>query len=393
MKLSAVDVFTPNDFPEYTYVAREGDDIEGQLTRGLKTPRVVVSISGPSKSGKTVLVEKIVGKDNLIPVSGIEVKSGEQLWARVLSWMEGPVSTAEQTTTGGAHKFGGEAGAKAGILVAEATGKATYDYTRSSSTSVTETHVADGLAKVSKDIADSAYIVFLDDFHYIPKENQDDVAKHIKSAAERGIKICIATVPHRADDVVRMNHELRGRLAQVDTSFWTLQELKQIALAGFPKLNAEISDELATRLAREACGSPQLMQRICLDVCFDLGLEVELSNRKKIEFDEPRLQSILEKSSTHTDFGTMLANMHQGPKTRGSERRVHKLIDGTEGDVYRVLLLASIRRSSDDAALSGANGSHPSCVCRRSAYRRQRRASLLSARRYCPAGGTKRARS
>lgn len=196
--------------------------------------------------------------------------------------MEGPVSTAEQTTTGGAHKFGGEAGAKAGILVAEATGKATYDYTRSSSTSVTKTHVVDGLAKVSKDIADSAYIVFLDDFHYIAKENQDDVAKHIKSGAERGIKICIATVPHRADDVVRMNHELRGRLAQVDTSFWTLQELKQIALAGFPKLNAEISHELATRLAREACGSPQLMQRICLDVCFDLGLEVELSNRKRL---------------------------------------------------------------------------------------------------------------
>jgi hypothetical protein len=26
-------------------------------------------------------------------------------------------------------------------------------------------------------------------------------------------------------DVVRSNHELRGRLAQVDTSFWTTQEL------------------------------------------------------------------------------------------------------------------------------------------------------------------------
>jgi hypothetical protein len=32
--------------------------------------------------------------------------------------------------------------------------------------------------------------------------------------------------------------------------------------------------------------------------------------------------------------------MHQGPKTRGTVRRLHKLVDGTEGDVYRVLLLA-----------------------------------------------------
>jgi hypothetical protein len=36
----------------------------------------------------------------------------------------------------------------------------------------------------------------------------------------------------------------------------------------------------------------------------------------------------------------MVANMHQGPKTRGIERKVHQLIDGSEGDAYRVILLA-----------------------------------------------------
>jgi hypothetical protein len=62
MKLFATDVFTPNDFPAYTYVQRSGDDLETQLHRALDTPKVVVSISGPSKSGKTVLVEKVVGE-------------------------------------------------------------------------------------------------------------------------------------------------------------------------------------------------------------------------------------------------------------------------------------------------------------------------------------------
>ena len=80
MKLFAIDVFTPNDFPAYTYVQRAGDDLEKKLQRALDTPKVVVSISGPSKSGKTVLVEKLVGKDNLIPVSGAEVQIGEDLW-------------------------------------------------------------------------------------------------------------------------------------------------------------------------------------------------------------------------------------------------------------------------------------------------------------------------
>jgi hypothetical protein len=49
----------------------------------LDTPKVVISISGPSKSGKTVVVEKVVGKDNLIPTSGAEVRIGDDLWS---SW-------------------------------------------------------------------------------------------------------------------------------------------------------------------------------------------------------------------------------------------------------------------------------------------------------------------
>ena len=97
VKLFAIDVFTPNDFPEYTYIARTGPNLEKRLEDAIATPKMVVSISGPSKSGKTVLVEKTVGKDNLIVVSGAEVGSGDELWSRVIAWMGGPISVAEQT--------------------------------------------------------------------------------------------------------------------------------------------------------------------------------------------------------------------------------------------------------------------------------------------------------
>lgn len=167
-----------------------------------------------------------------------------------------------------------------------------------------------------------------------------DVARQLKAAGEKGIKICTATVPHRADNVVRSNPELRGRLAQVDTTFWSPQELSEIAKAGFAKLQVSISLAKLMDIAREACGSPQLMQRICLDVCFNLGIEKEFGNVKHFDFTPQQLSLILQQSSTHSDFGTMVANMHQGPKERGSERRVHQLIDGTTGDVYRVILLA-----------------------------------------------------
>lgn len=236
MKLFATDVFTPNDFPEHTYVARAGEDLERKLERAVATPKVVISISGPSKSGKTVLVEKVVGKDSMILVSGAEVQSGDDLWSRVLSWMDVPSSVVEQTTKSSGHRFGAEASGKAGIVVVEASGKTSYDHTHGTATAVTETRSDDGLARVIRDIANSTFVVFLDDFHYIPENGRTDVARHIKAGAERGIRICVATVPHRADDVVRTNHELRGRLAQVDTSFWTVEELAQIAIAGFSKL-------------------------------------------------------------------------------------------------------------------------------------------------------------
>jgi hypothetical protein len=341
MKLHATDVFTPNDFPEHTYVRREGEDLEQRLERALATPKVVVSISGPSKSGKTVLVEQQVGKDNLITISGAEVRSGEDLWSRVLGWMDVPASTAEQITTTTGQRVGAEASGKAGVpIIAEASGKASYDHARGKSKTSTKTHSIDGLRRVVKEIGDSEFVLLLDDFHYIPKDRQTDVARQIKAAAERGVQICVATVPHRADDVVRSNHELRGRLAQVDTSFWTVDELAQIALLGFPKLLVDVTPQQAARLAAEACGSPQLMQRICLDVCFDFGVRHERKEKSPIDLEHSRLQAILEQSSTHSDFGTMVGNMHQGPRTRGTERRVHKLIDGSEGDVYRVLLLA-----------------------------------------------------
>jgi hypothetical protein len=110
MKLFAIDVFTPNDFPEHTYVARAGENLEAKLDRALRTPKVVASISGPSKSGKTVLAEKLIGKDNLIQISGAEVQSGGDLWKRVLAWMDVPSCVASQTTTSSSHKIEFEVG-------------------------------------------------------------------------------------------------------------------------------------------------------------------------------------------------------------------------------------------------------------------------------------------
>ncbi|WP_202898827.1 hypothetical protein, partial [Komagataeibacter europaeus] len=71
--LKASQIFVPNKFPKYTYVNRGSDALEKKLINALETSNSVISLSGPSKSGKTVLVEKMVGADYLITVSGAEL--------------------------------------------------------------------------------------------------------------------------------------------------------------------------------------------------------------------------------------------------------------------------------------------------------------------------------
>jgi hypothetical protein len=87
---AATDVFTPTGVPTVTYVYRQDQDLESQLRLAVRTPGLIVSLSGPSKSGKTVLMNKVIPKEDLIPVSGASIRSPEVLWDGVLSWMEAP---------------------------------------------------------------------------------------------------------------------------------------------------------------------------------------------------------------------------------------------------------------------------------------------------------------
>jgi hypothetical protein len=66
--VKATDVFTPTDVPTVTYVERAEKNYEGELRKAFDIPKMIVSISGPSKSGKTVLVTKVVAPGKSHPV-------------------------------------------------------------------------------------------------------------------------------------------------------------------------------------------------------------------------------------------------------------------------------------------------------------------------------------
>jgi hypothetical protein len=337
----AVEVFTPNDLPTFSYVERKTHNFEERLREALSIPKMIVSLSGPSKSGKTVLVNKVIEADNLIPLSGATIRSADALWSKVLDWMESPYEQKETQQT----SFTAEATAKAGggvglPFIAHGNAEAGGKLGAEKSTEVTKTFRLSGLPQVIREIGNSAFTVFVDDFHYIPKDLQREIGQQIKEAAESGVRIVTASVPHRSDDVVRSNPELRGRVAAIDTNYWKDEELEQILYRGFQELNIDVAPSISRQLTAESFGSPQLMQAIGLNFCFENRVKETATEQKRVDMDFVTLRNVLERTSTLTDFSSMVGVLDDGPKLRGTERKEFSFVDGTRGDVYRCVLLA-----------------------------------------------------
>lgn len=339
--MRATEIFIPGSFPTETYIQRSDKDYEAVLSDALSMDGMVVSISGPSKSGKTVLIERVVGKDCLISISGAGIKTPSDLWDAVLDWIEVPYET--QKTFNHTDKIGTEVGVSGGASVfgfakAEASAKGKLDSENSTEDRTLRRRT--GANQVVREIANSDYAILVDDFHYIPRDIQGEVARQIKDVVRQQVKICVATVSHRGDDVMRANPELRGRLQTIDLPYWNIDDLKKIATIGLSKLNAHINEESLNYLANEAAGSPQLMQLICLQMCFVKNIRSKAQTPSNIEINAQDLSAIFEQTSTSTDFRSLFDVLDCGPKLRGKERKIYQFIDGSCGDVYRCILKA-----------------------------------------------------
>ena len=81
MTIKIQTVFVPTGQPTHTYVRRDDARLEQELIDAIETPNMVVSISGPSKSGKTVLFRRVVKPDDSLDLSGSQIKSVDDFFS------------------------------------------------------------------------------------------------------------------------------------------------------------------------------------------------------------------------------------------------------------------------------------------------------------------------
>ena len=303
-----------------------------------------------------MLVQRVVGEGNLITVSGASVRTPDQLWDRVLDWWGEPHATTASNADTATHTSSHEKQGTLGVPGLGVQGRHVSATAQAEMETTQATANRRGLVQVVEELANTPYTVLLDDFHYIPAAIQNDVAQQLKDAASRGVRICVASVPHRADNVVLALPELRGRVLTIDLDYWSRQDLLKIPQLGCPLLGLEVDHASLEFFAREAAGSPQLMQLICQWMCNHLGVRETLDTPRSVQLDELSRKEILFLTSCYVDFRSLVRALILGPRVRPGERKSYVHRDGRIGDVYlsimRALAMDPARLTSDLADLT-----------------------------------------
>lgn len=337
--MKATEVFTPGKLPDVTYVDDHLKERARILHDALETGAAVISLSGPSKSGKTVFIEKNIGKDRLVQVTGAGITDADRLWDRVFDLIGTPISKRTTSTRTFDGTLGGKIGGEAGLLV-NASGELSASGKWGHSSAEQLDGAIDYLQLLIRELGGTGFVVFIDDFHYIPRPIQVELSNQIKEAIRSNVIFVVASVPYHADDAIRANPDLRGRSIKLDFDYWKPEELTKIAERGFHKLAATATPAYIQALASEAAGSPQLMQSLCLTACFENDIREVQVTPKQIVSDLDAIKTVCTRTAASCDYSSTVEKMKEGPKTRGQDRKPHVLKDGSATDVYPLVVHA-----------------------------------------------------
>lgn len=183
-------------------------------------------------------------------------------------------------------------------------------------------------------------MLVLDDFHYAATEVQMHIAQQLKDAIRREFKAIVVSLPHRSDDAIRKNPDLTGRLSLINIGPWNIQELKEISITGFAKLNIKIQDSMAESIEVESLTSPQLMQYICLSICTLLDTDTK-EIREIPEIPEEILSKAYKFTTLSFEYAIDVEKvLRVGPNTRENSRGLFRTTLGKALDIYGLIIEA-----------------------------------------------------
>jgi hypothetical protein len=327
------DVFVPGGFPRQTYNPRADLELESKLRESKENLCKLVTVTGQTKSGKTVLARSVLPREECVWVDGGIVSAEDDFWQVVLEQLDLFQGTEEETGSATTGTIAGKGSAGANLLVAKGTAEVGTELTKARSASRTRSRSVSPKVAALRGLKGLQVPVVIDDFHYLPKEAQGSVVRALKQPIFDGLPVVIIAIPHRRYDAVRVEKEMTGRVMGVDVPSWSESELGFIPSTGFRLLDLPIGHHLTQRLATEAIGSPHLMQDFCRTLCRIAGV-----GEREADVNAIDLESVF-RDVAETIGRPIFDKLARGPRQR-SDRIKRELKDGQEVDIYELVLHA-----------------------------------------------------
>ena len=317
---------------------REQLGIETELSRGVAHPSAIVSLTGNTKSGKTVLCRTVLGTRHYVWIEGGQIKAEQDLWDRVCYELNFPLEISKTTGQQSGTTIAGSVEASAGTgLLAALKAVISASGSHLSNDETQRTYRIDSTSSALNHLLAKNIALVIDDFHYIPPGDRQAIIRSIRGAIFEGQKVILLSVSYRAFEAIRAEPEITGRLRHVEVPEWSKEDLQLIAVKGFAALNIKCPVRIIQSFAMEANGSPLLMQNFCWEICNDLDFDTTLEDEGHIppDTDIKRIFMRVARDSGQPIYEKLAA----GPVTR-TARMGRPLRGGGTVDIYQALLLA-----------------------------------------------------
>lgn len=334
------EVFVAGGMPRLTYVARQERKLEDELRKASDNLCKLVTVTGDTKSGKTVLTKRVFPKDNVVWLDGGTVSDETELWHAVLDQTGGSTYVEQTQEEGTEHGISATIEAEANALVVK--GKGSIEPSRTS-TKAHATRSARQSSPKTQAIAALTALrrpIVIDDFHYLSRDVQGKIVRALKAPIFDGLPVILLAIPHRRYDAVRVEKEMTARVQNIQVPAWNERELRQIADKGFELLRLIVNPMLVTRFCSEAQGSPHLIQEFCRQLCEENSIEQTMPEPTAVEpaaTTEDLFRRVAESTSR-----IIFDRLEQGPRQR-SDRKMRRFADGSTGDIYVAVLRAIAR--------------------------------------------------
>lgn len=329
-KLKATDVFTPNtSSPKLSKVYRES--LKSTLNDEVSKGGAFVFVQGVTKLGKTTLVRDAVivpdedgdtGVDLCFWFESQNLRGGaDVLWKALAAQLRHPIEKALASKESNTSKWGWLA--SLGFIRGSIGNDHAFSYEKSEVQAVDLPHAIPEALKVLRDAGQSIAIV-LDDFHFIEDEAvRTEILQALKPVADKKVTVIVVTLPYRDNFYVVTTSNIGGRSAVLDVPVWSRDELAEIADTGFRELTVFASEPDIFRLADNSFGSPQIMQGLCLELCWLNSIRKKQDSITQLKI--PSLEEELFKKIEDENAKNWLERIGRGAKTRGKKRKFYDI--------------------------------------------------------------------